>query len=623
MALITQDPRQKLVEVAAGFLQADLPIDAAREVVRFSGKHPASVDSIETAYYVLNNLLHWALNSGRYASAARLLWGPNLFNPNPRSTSQIWEAIQNNFAVLLMGAASMSKSYSTGVWLMLDWIRDPEFTTVRVIGPSEEHLQSNLFSHLVRLHRESKIPLPGFIGERFIGLDPRQRRSSITGVVVPVGKRKSGRIQGEKRIPRPQPHPIFGVMSRMRIFLDELEVIPGGIWKDIDNVFANVEGLDGFKIIGAFNPEDINGPAGTRCEPEGGWKEVNIDTSETWKSKRGWQVVRLDAEKCENVVEGKMIYPGLQTKEGLTEVIKNAGGFNTPGYYTMARAWFPPDGVNFSVIPNSMLNIVKGEFIWYGRTTPLAAADLALEGGDEVKVAVGQWGIAVGVRLPPTLTHPKGMEILFKDPSNQSRPKFALQLDQIFKLPKNDTVAMELELRSLFISLGISPENVLLDRTGNGAGVHDLMKANWSSLVKGVNYSEAATDKKILAEDTKTAFEEYERVVSELWFALRKYIEFEFFKISPAVETETLFSQLAGRLFQTGKKNKVESKREYKSRGNKSPDDADTVTLLVHCARLAFGVVVGATPDGYSTPSEDSDSYHHVDCTNRFTDDVG
>ncbi len=616
-----QMSRAELVEIVSYHLQRDEPVQAAKQILIFSGKVP-DVTDLTQAYTLLNYLLHWCLNNDAYVWAAKLCWGDNLFNPNPRSTNLIWNAINGNYATMLMGAASMSKSYSTGVWLMLDWIRDPEFTTIKVIGPSEQHLEDNLFSHLVRLHRESKIPLPGIIGELFIGLDSRNRRGSISGVIIPVGKKKSGRIQGVKRVPRPKPHPTFGLMSRLRIFIDESEIVPTGIWRDIDNVLANVEGVDGFKLICAFNPEDMNGQSGSRCEPVGGWKEIDIEQSERWMSKRGWAVVRLDAFRCENVVQDKIIYPGLQTKEGLDKLIQNAGGYNTPGYYTMARAWFPPDGVNFSVIPMSMLSEIKAEYIWLQKTTPCAAADIALEGGDNLEIATGQWGIASGVRFPPSPRAPRGEEQFFKDVKGRATPRYCLQIDQIFQLPKGDTVQQEASLRQLFQSLGIQPDWVMLDRTGNGAGVHDLMKNNWSPAVRGVNYSESSTDMKILTEDTQKCSEAYDRICSEVWFALKKFIEFAYVKISALVETETLFSQLSSRLFHAGKKNKVESKREYKSRGNKSPDKADVVTLLVHCVRCASGITVGMAVEPGEFSDDESDDLHHVDVTNKIRDDL-
>ncbi len=44
---------------------------------------------------------------------------------------------------------------------------------------------------------------------------------------------------------------------------------------------------------------------------------------------------------------------------------------------------------------------------------------------------------------------------------------------------------------------------------------------------------------------------------------------------------------MTGRRFLlTQKKTKVESKKDYKSRGNKSPDRADALTMLVHVVRM-------------------------------------
>jgi hypothetical protein len=175
--------------------------------------------------------------------------------------------------------------------------------------------------------------------------------------------------------------------------------------------------------------------------------------------------------------------------------------------------------------------------------------------------------------------------------------KYALQLDQLITLLSGDTVKMATQVRDLSVKLGIAPGLLMLDRTGNGAGVHDLLKAMWSQEVRGVNYSGAATMMKILEEDSKTAKEEYERAASELWFALKKWAEFDFFKIHPSVQRETLDKELGGRRYATGKFNRVETKPEYKSRGNTSPNKADAVTLLVHCIRVARGIVPAATAD--------------------------
>jgi hypothetical protein len=141
------------------------------------------------------------------------------------------------------------------------------------------------------------------------------------------------------------------------------------------------------------------------------------------------------------------------------------------------------------------------------------------------------------------------------------------------------------QLRKECQRLHIPPGNLMLDRTGNGSGVHDFIKSLWSNEVRGINYQGSASERKILAEDTKTAKEEFGRAVSELWFALKKWAEFNFIKIRPDALGEEVARELSGRRYASGKNTMVETKNEYKSRGNGSPNKADALTLLLHGAR--------------------------------------
>jgi hypothetical protein len=617
--------REKLIDVVAGHLHAEQLIDGAREVARFSGIDPRKVDARPVALELCNSLFYWCLNNNHYPWAARLIWTTNLFNYEPRATQMVWDTIQTSNSFMLMGAASMSKSYGAGAWLLLDWVRDPEFTSVNLVGPSEDHLKDNLFTHLITMHSQSALPLPGVVKDLFIGLDPKKRKGAIRGIVIPVGKRPAGRLQGRKRVPRPVPHPTLGPLSRIRFFLDELEKIPIGVWKDIDNVFANLDSdIDGFKIGGAFNPEDPNGQVAVRCEPDKGWEAFDPETDEKWKSKRGWDVLRLDAAKCENVVQKKVIFPGLQTYEGFQRIISNAGGLDTPGYWTMARACFPRGGAIYCVIPSMLVYKLRAEFMFGEEPTNCGAADLALEGNDNAEFAVGRFGKAVGIRFAPTFENPEGREILFKDKNGKRVLRWALQIDQVFPLERGDTVKMAEQVKANAIKFHIPPGWLMLDRTGNGSGVHDLLKSLWSPEVRGVNYQESATDRKILEEDTKTAKEEYERVVSELWFAFKKWAEFDLVKIKPTALDEELTKELTGRRYMSGKLTRVEVKTEYKSRGNPSPNKADAVTLLLHGVRVASSCVPSAlAPDAgrFVTGSDDTEPVPVFVCEcNRFDD---
>ncbi len=556
----------------------------------------------EGATQILTILLHWILDNEGYEEAANMLWGKSLFNPEPESAQRVWRAFEEHNQILLMGAASMSKSYSMGVRLFLEWLRDPEYTNIKVLGPSEDHLESNLFSHLVALHQQSSIPLPGHVGKLFIGLDSRNRKGSIQGVIIPLGKKSAGRIQGSKRVNRKTPHPKFGILSRMFIFLDEIANIPAGVWKDIDNVIAAGQGDSGQKLIGAFNPTNVHDEVGKRVEPPGGWEEFDIETDVDWVSIRGWRVVRLDAARCENVVSGKILYPGLQTLEGFQALIKNAGGTESAGYYSMGRGCFPPMGVPMSIIPPGMLATVKATPIWYETPSPVGAVDLAFLGGDKAYFAKGSFGMATGFMLPPTVDYPEGRTVMFRDLRGRTRPHNILLLEALFLLPKGDTVAIKDEVKRVARTSSIRPDWLCVDRTGNGQGAFDLLRNEYGDAVIGVNYSEGASKTKIMEEDHATAEELYDRIQSELWFALRKWIEFGYFLIAPGVDTSDLFPQLTQRRYKMrGKKSKVEAKDEYQARtSGRSPDEADAVTLMVQAARKASGFIPGMSPENAS-----------------------
>lgn len=572
----------------------------------------------------LLSLYHWLINNNGMEEAAQLLWSPKLFDFRPASTKAVWDLFDRANTGLIMGAASMSKSYTMAVRLFLEWTRDPASTTVRVIGPSSEHLQDNLFSHLVRLHEGASLPMPGEVGDLFIGLSRRNRISSIKGLVIPIGQnKKSGRLQGMKCFPRKTPHPKFGPMSRMFVFLDEIENVPEGIWSDIDNILSNVSAdvRRGIKIFGAFNPVNANAEVAKRAEPPFGWKDLDPDKHYAWTSVRGWDVIRLDALKCENVIEGKVIFEGLQTRAGVEKIAKNAGGTESPGYLAMVRATYPLKGSVLSVFSPGIVHKLRGEFIWYSDPAPVGSVDLALEGTSNAVFSYGLFGSATGVIFPPSLEHPTGRKELFKVPGNVVVPRYGLQLQQQFVLPKGDTVAMYESIVKMCRQLRIKPEHVCVDRTGNGAGVHDLLRNQWSLAVQGVNYSESATERKIMAEDLKTPKEEYKRIVTELWFAMRKWSEFGYLLVAPLVDVSKLFEQMTKRTYRTdGDKTKVESKADYISRGNLSPDEADSMSLMVHGVRCSFSIVLSMTGDAEFSPSDDdsfSTDTYRVDITNR------
>jgi len=582
---------------------------------------------------VLQTYLHFLLNApGGMTLAAGLLWTPNQFTSKPQSVRDLWTLIDEADTGLIMGAASMGKSFSVGARFFLEWIRDPIYTSIKFIGPSKEHLEANLFSHIVSLHKASKLPLPGEVGELYIGLDRRDQLSAIRGVIIPIGhSRKAGRLQGTKRKPRTNPHPIFGPLSRLLIFIDEIENVPGGLWKDIDNVLSNSDSeYHSMKLFGAYNPTNQHDEVAKRTEPVFGWGDFDADTHFRWKSKRGWEVLRLDGEKSENVIQGKVIYPGLQTREGLETIAKNAGGRQAGGYLSMGRGAYPEQGTELVIVPMAMALRARGEAIWYDNPNPVAGCDVALEGRDTCSYSLGKCGLATGVKYPPNIEHPNGYTIMFKDRSNQVIPRWLIQLDQQFPLPKAATPEMKDAVISVTKRAGVKPEYFAIDRTGIGTGVADFVKSEWSSQIYDINYSAGCSEgKRIMAEDAKTCDEDFSQMCSQLWFMLRAFLEFGNLLIHPSVDTTLLFSQITTRRFRmVGKQRKAESKRDYMSRESQgSPGEADSLTLMCHAAWAGSGVtpsMKGTDNAGGGNAGDDDDWYSSrypggviIDETNR------
>lgn len=594
-------PLEALTKEAAAALHLGNRKTSAQIIARATGQKfakPTPDDGeVEAA---LAAFLQFLLDNERYADAANLLWTPNLFTAEPRSVRMLFDAQFDHIANMVPGAASMGKSYDLGVWHYLDWRRDPLWTNVLMVGPSEQHLQRNLFSHLVKLHRNASVPYKAAeVIQLAITNDPVERNSGIFGVVIPLGKRSSGRLQGVKIQNRPKPHPIFGPTSRVRVMLEEAENIPVGIWEDVTNIISNATAAGRFTISAPFNPKDPNGPCAQRCEPVDGYMSLDIETSEQWESKRGWHVTRLDAYKSENVVLGTEKFFGLQTKEGLDRLIVSAGGVGTPGYYTMARGWFPPSGVDLAVIPQHLMHDIVGEYVFVDTPVVCAGVDVALEGEDTAVMCLGRFGRASGYRKPPTPAEPKGTFVPFLDARQNPIRKDVLQLDSIFNLAKGDTTRLVSQIIDTCKGAKVDGAYLGVDRTGNGAGVHDILVRTFNGATKGINPSTSPTERRILEEDQKLPGDEYAWLVSELWFALRKYIEYGFIKIHPNVPQDPLFHELTGRRFEIGgAKTKVESKKAYKSRGNRSPDRADAFTFLLHAVRLNLPGPPSATNTG-------------------------
>jgi len=551
-------------------------LKAAHRILALAKNAPQEVQiTPQFAHQTISSFVDSLLQADQFEAAATILWPTSYFDWRPNETRRVWEAVIKWSKVLVPGAQGLGKSYAGAAIFYLLWRQDPKYTSVKVISATKEHATKNIFANLKAYHQNACVsPLCQDLAESIqVGND---KKYGITLTAIPKGESGAGVLRGFHPSPRiGREHPKFGRLTRNFVILDEAEEIPPGVWEGVDNLLStiNKETSGHIKVYADTNPKDRTSAFGKRCEPKRGWGSVDPDIDHDWISRDGYHVVRLDAKFSANVVERREVFPGMQSYEGYA--IEEAKG-NSASYWTYARGWFPSEGISMQIISHSSFEGAVGVLNFIPPVTPLASADLALEGNDQLRLSYGRFGLCDGWT-------PLGSSFV-----KFSKPRVALQLDSQISLPRGDTVTQTRELMRICKDLSVNPSWFCVDRTGNGSGVHDNLRTLFGD-VMGVNYSTMSTDTLIFKEDTKKCNELYDGIVTELLFALGKFMEFGLLKIAPGFRNEELVRQATSRRYRQVKKGRTrcESKKEYCSRTRqKSPDDLDSLSLFVHLFRM-------------------------------------
>lgn len=525
------------------------------------------------------------LDADQFEAAATILWGPDIYDWRPRSAQATWAGLFRYDKFLIQGAGAMGKSFGAAAWFYLDWLRDPAHTSIKVISLTREHAERNIFANIKTFHRTALVRPPDLMDDKATSIQATvDSKQGIHLVAIPKGESGHGTLRGFHPVPRfGAAHKRWGRLSRTHVVLDEAEEVPGGVWEGVNNILSSADqaGSPGsIKIFGASNPKDRTSDFGQRCEPVDGWGSIDCEDDHEWESREGYHVLRLDAAQCENVIERRVVFHGLQTYEGFNGYVSRG---RTAEAMTMARGWFPEEGMAMGIISPAMIDNSVGIVRFIGPVVPLAAFDLALEGNDQVMCSYGRFGLSDG------WTARDGR---FREYKGGNR--VVLQLDAQTPFPKASTLEQTAAIIKWCKVMKISPNWLCVDRTGNGAGIHDSLCTLFGPEVLGVNYSWAATETHILGDDSQKANELYNGVVTELLFGLAKYLEFEWLKISPGMRNEELAKQATARRYKQKGKGmvRVESKQEYcKRTRSPSPDALDSLSLLVFLMRQRAGAV--------------------------------
>lgn len=567
-------------------------IEAANLVLELSGEERI-IQTQPMAQAMLQRLLQTFLDNDEYLKAGALLWPQHLFDPRPQYTQDIFKAIIEENQLLIPGANGCSKSYGCTAFMYLDWRRDPVYTMVKLAAVNEEHLKRTLMAQVYQFHSAAVIDIGMKMApknELFFGLEGLPDMG-IAGVLLPQGAEGTGRIRGYKPKPlRKTKHPRFGWSTRVRFHGDEGQIYRPSVFKDFGSLQSAMVGPDPVKIVVTYNPDAVDRPVVLKAMPTQGYLIEDLETLYRYKSKEGYSVLRLDGAKCENVVQRKTIFPGLQSFEGFMKFVQ-AGGDTSADYFEKARGFPPIKGAVNIVIPASMPSDYRGTANFISQPFSGATVDCAYQGEDNAIMTLFRYGLASG------WTREDGTVVVFTDYLNPGTPKprHILQYDQQIKLTARDsTVALAEEVMEKARNLHIKPENIGIDGTGNGFGTYSHLKRYFGDVVF-IQWAQGATELKILNEDSAPASAVYDTIISEMWFTARRWLEAGCVLISPIIAQSPLNQQLTTRRFSRvrGALMHVESKREYKSRGNNSPDEADSFIMAPMVVRTRHPILPG------------------------------
>lgn len=469
-----------------------------------------------------------------------------------------------------------AKTYNVAGFAANWWMCDPDNSSVTFVSTSMKSLRLRGWAEIQRFHSD--------LGRSRYGnfVDSRMMWQAIKGE-----DKHSIRAKAVEEGPVPKvADDIKGVHTkRQMVVIDEATSVPKAIYEACVNLYSYPEE---FVLVLIGNPPQSKLNQFSRfCEPAEGWLSIGLETQE-WEAKPIADlgnmkplVVRFDAEESPNITEGRVVSKHLPTLEKVKKA-REAGGGQTPLYWSNFRGFWPPEGLSKTVFSDSMLikNDGFGRFIFTGGEFHIIGAfDPAFGGGDRPALRFAKLGIVEGDKW--------GIQVY---------PPIILPIDAIKlkTIPVHYQLQQALERECASVNMeGIRfrcpPENLAIDATGEGGGLCDIVQREWSPKIIRIEFGGRASEDACNLEDSRPACDVYDNKSTEMHFRARDALNSGQLKgIDPDTATE-----LCNREFyddgkkiqlQSKSRDKSESRKSYRTMFGVSPDLSDCCVMLLEVA---------------------------------------
>lgn len=456
----------------------------------------------------------------------------------------------------------------------------PKGTTVLISSTTRDDLQRRIWGYVTELDKEARLlypDLPGHFIESEMKLladakdvEGRSRKDGIMGIPC----RKDGKWDGLAGY--------VGTKNDVLILVcDEAHFMPVGFL----DALANLESNDPCYAAVMGNLPDVENPLGWACEPKHGWEslpesEISRIYETKWVRGRAIQLIGMDSPNLK-YPEGAEPYKGLIGRRYIEQCAHNYGRDSTK-FHMFASGKVPRAGMHCTVLTKAecMKHEASAGVMWghevLTRGYGLDAAYSGL-GGDRTvgfpfafgKDATGRWRFQLGeMKVYPgsrsaDLTHAE---------------------------------AIAIECRKECDMHGIPPEHVFFDGTGRSELTSAFARL-WSSKVEPIEFGGPATirptftgekwranERKEKQPNTpKRCVDQFDRFVTELWFALKHCVVADQMRGMP----QEAIDESCMRKFKLvrGGRECIETKEEMKERGLRSPDIGDAICCSLEGAR--------------------------------------
>ena len=471
----------------------------------------------------------------------------------------VWNWVNKKRFYGVAGCSSSGKSDTWGLLGMMVYRAQPADTYVLVLSESKGGAKMRVWRSITQMFGQaSRVGCPGkllaSIG-KIKGVDRLGNLTDNSGFeLLAAGVKDSdqacARMQGVKN-------------KTIVVVADEFTELGIGI---LNTAVENLTSNDRVLFGALANPNLLGDAFGELCEPEKGWKSVDI-SMERWKTKLGY-CIRLNAEKSPRITEtdGDRFFwqPDLEYCE---RIEKARGGKNSRGYHRFVLAWWCPEGVSNTIYSELEFTngacLIQDEPRWDGEPWMLSALDPAFSrGGDRNQSAFAKLGKVDG----RSHLHFCSFQTIQDDVANKTVPLTHQVIREWKRLCEDDW--------------GVRPTRAIMDGSGGGMVVGHISDVEWSPAVQKVNFKSKSSGRTVVFRSEEC---EYYNKNSELWIQMKAYVRSN--QIS-GISREAMAELVSREFHKTeGRSVRVEGKEDYKSRnGGKSPDLADVVLMMVEKA---------------------------------------